>query len=131
MSSISDENHDSVRFRVKSFLNVLPVISSNNASLSCINCKKIIRNKKHTETNRENVPSVINNEIQSTCVPNEKQKEKEDITVVNDDLDTDKYINDNTESDHKVTCTLSENDKIWLKYSEIYFLIVQQKCPIF
>jgi hypothetical protein len=28
--------------------------------------------------------------------------------VVNDDLDTDKYINDNTESDHKVT--LSEND---------------------
>ena len=33
--------------------------------------KKIIRNKKHTETNRENVPSVINNEIQSTCVPNE------------------------------------------------------------
>jgi hypothetical protein len=68
----------------------------------------LIRNNKHTETNRENVPSVINNEIQSTCVPNEKQKEKEDITVVNDDLDTDKYINDNTESDHKVT--LSEND---------------------
>jgi hypothetical protein len=52
--------------------------------------------------------SVINNEIQSTCVPNQKQKEKEDIIVVNDDLDTDKYINDNTESDHKVT--LSEND---------------------
>ena len=71
---------------------------------------KMIRNNKHTETNKENVPSVINNEIQSTCVPNEKQKEKEDITVVNDDLDTDKYINDNTESDHKFTCTLSEND---------------------
>jgi hypothetical protein len=69
---------------------------------------KMLRNNKHTETNKENVPSVINNEIQSTCVPNEKQKEKEDITVVNDDLDTDKYINDNTESDHKVT--LSEND---------------------
>jgi hypothetical protein len=50
--------------------------------------KKMIRNNKHTEINRENVPSVINNEIQSTCVPNEKQKEKEDITVVNDDLDT-------------------------------------------
>jgi hypothetical protein len=46
----------------------------------------LIRNNKHTETNRENVPSVINNEIQSTCVPNEKQKEKEDITVVNDDV---------------------------------------------
>jgi hypothetical protein len=28
--------------------------------------------------------------------------------IVPDDLDTDKYINDNTESDHKVT--LSEND---------------------
>jgi hypothetical protein len=101
VSSISDENHDIVCYRVKSCLNVLPVISSNNASLSCINCKKLIRNNKHTETNRENVPSVINNEIQSTCVP----KEKEDITVVNDDLDTDKYINDNTESDHKFTCT--------------------------
>jgi hypothetical protein len=63
--------------------------------LSCINSEKFIRNNKHTETNRENVPSVLNNEIQSTCVPNEKQKEKEDITVVNDDLDTDKYINDN------------------------------------
>jgi hypothetical protein len=47
----------------------------------------LIRNNKHTETNRENVPSVINNEIQSTCVPNQKQKEKEDITVANDDLD--------------------------------------------
>jgi hypothetical protein len=40
---------------------------------------KMIRNNKHTETNKENVPSVINNEIQSTCVPNEKQKEKETL----------------------------------------------------
>ena len=95
MSSISDENHDSIHFRVKSCLNVLPVKSSNVAYLTCINCKKLIRNNKHTETNRENVPRVINNEIQSTYVPNEKQKEKEDINVVNDDLDTDKYINDN------------------------------------
>lgn len=71
VSSISDENHDSIHFRVKSCLNVLPVKSSNVASLSCINCKKLIRNNKHIETNRENVPSVINNEIQSTCVSNE------------------------------------------------------------
>jgi hypothetical protein len=35
--------------------------SSNNASLSCINCKKLIRNNKHTETNRENVPSFLLN----------------------------------------------------------------------
>lgn len=69
-------------------MNVLPVKSSNVAYLTCINCKKILRNNKHTETNRENVPRVINNEIQSTYVPNEKQKEKEDITVVIDDLDT-------------------------------------------
>jgi hypothetical protein len=49
----------------------------------------LIRNNKHAETNRENVPSVINNEIQSTCVP--KQKEKEDIILVNDGLDTEIY----------------------------------------
>ena len=51
----------------------------------------MIRNNKHTETKRENVPSVINNEIQSTCEPNQEQKEKEDIILVNDGLDTEIY----------------------------------------